>query len=211
MKLQKGFTLLEVLIVLVIVAFLFGTAATRLNKTFRSESRAVQWRMASVAKYLYNTAASENKTARLTLDFESNSYWAEETSERFLIGMEKEGQQVNRSVGQQVGEAEDSGEPKDGEKKEAVVAPLEPAFGTMDSSLLEVKQFPSNVLLKDVYTSRSVEPVASGRAYIYFFPNGYMEEAIINFKDASDEKHLSIKFNSFNGEADVSNEYRKPK
>ena len=201
-RFSKGFTLIEMLIVIAIVAILAGLTIGRLVRTFNSEARQFSWQMASAVKYLYNTAATENKTVRLVFDFENNSYLAESTSESFLLDMGKDKKEDKADKKKE--ELSD----KEAEEEESKLKLLEPSFGPMVTSLFEMRDLPKNVFLKDVYASYYVKPVSDGTAYIYFFPNGYAEPAIINFRDAEDEKHLSIKIDPFSGDVDISREYR---
>lgn len=213
MSRQKGFTLIEVMIVVAIVVTLSVMGAGLLKNTFRSKSRELSWRMASTIKYLYNSAITENQTVRLVLDFESNSYWAEATAEKFLLEKEENvaaklalPDEKKSTTEETKTEGETAGE---GEAEESAVEPIEPTFGSIETPLLEIRQLPAGLYLKDVYTSHDREPLTSGKAYIYFFQNGSAEAAVINFKDGADEKHLSIRINPFNGEADIAQEYRK--
>lgn len=198
---KRGFTLLEVLIVLMVVAAISGLAINRITSSFRSEARALSWRMASTVKYLYNSAAMENRTIRLVLDFETNSFSAEETSEEFLLERPSEKKEKSKEVKKEEGE-------KSKEAKGNYIEPLEPTFGSMESPFLETRKLPIGILFKDVHTSHDEKAVTGGRAYIYFFPSGYVEPSIINFKDEADERHISIKINPFSGDADISSEYR---
>lgn len=193
------------MIVLVIVGVLAFLGTNMVSGTFKSKSRELAWRMASTIRFLYNSAITENKTVRLVFDFESNSYWAEVTSEKFLL--DKSGEEVKKEE-TKTEEAKEQKDEKD-ENTASVMEPIEPTFGSMESPYLETRQIATGVFIKDVYTGHDKEPVTAGRAYIYFFPNGYAEPAVINFKDEADEKHLSVKINPFNGEADLSKEYRK--
>jgi prepilin-type N-terminal cleavage/methylation domain-containing protein len=196
----KGFTLLEMMIVVVIVGLLAFLGANTIKGAFKSKSRELSWRMASTIRYLYNSAITENKTYRLVFDFENNSYWAESTSERVLL--EKKASPETKEAALTPSE---SGS-EEGSEKVTPISPMEPVFGAVESALMETRTLPSGIFIKDVYTGKNV--AAAGKAYIHFFPNGFAERAIINFRDESDEKHVSIKINPFNGETDVSQEYR---
>ena len=201
MQKDKGFTLLEVLIVLIIVVFLAFLGTNLIFGTFHSKARGLTWRMSSTIKYLYDIAVTENKTVRLALDFENNTYWEEATTERFL--MEKTEEKEKKEVKEKPAEEGEEGE------GETMLEPNEVTFGSLETPLLEAQTLPSGILIKDVQTSHDLTPVVADKAYIYFFPNGYAEPAIINFKDETDERHISIKINPFNAKTDISSEYRK--
>jgi len=219
MRSKKGFTLIEVMIVLVIVGLIAFLGVNSLRGTFKSKSRELSWRMASTVKYLFNSAITENKTVRLVFDIENNNYWAESTTDRFLLEKRAEEEKKilkNRpAAGSEEKKAEAGKEEasaaseKEGAEEEPAVEPIEATFGSVEDIVFEARSLPSGVYLKDVWTSHDTVAVESGRAYVYFFSTGYSEPAIINFKDESDERHLSIKTNPFNGTVDVGQEYRK--
>ncbi|MBI2091827.1 MAG: type II secretion system protein [Deltaproteobacteria bacterium] len=209
----KGFTLLEMMIVVVLVGFLAFLGANTIRGSFKSKSREISWRMASTIRYLYNSAITENKTYRLVFDFENNSYWAESTSERVLLEKgdaekkdEKKDEKKVSPEAKEDAETTSSDEKAEGSEKVTQISPTEPAFGPVESALMETRALPNGIFIKDVYTGKTA--ATSGKAYIHFFPNGFAERAIINFRDDSDEKHVSIRINPFNGETDVSPEYR---
>lgn len=219
-KNNEGFTIIEILIVLLIVGVLATIGASLLTSSYRSKSRELSWRMASTIRYLYTTAVTENKTVRLVFDFENDSYLAEATLDQVLLeDKEKADKKVdikneveNKKQEEASIEAKKDGEEsKEGGEKEKTVSyvePLEPSFGSLDSPLIEMRSLPAGMFLKDIYTSHDKDPIGSGKAYIYFFPNGYADGAIINFKDEEDVKHTSVKINPFNGSVDISQEYR---
>ena len=208
---RSGFTLLEILIVLAVVVLLAFFGSNLITNAFKSKSREISWRMASTVRYLYNTAITGNQTIRLVFDFESNSYWAESTSEKFLLEKNQDKKEVEEKEAQKAEAAEEEDEKPqtppaemtEGETQEDVeppdLEPIEATFGSMDTPLLEARQLPAGILIKDIQTSHDLAPVETGRAYIYFFQNGMAEEAVINLKDEADEKHISIKINPFNG------------
>ena len=196
---SAGFTLLEVLIVLVIVVVIAFIGTNIVTGTFRSKSREVSWHLMNTIRYLYNSSVTENKTVRLVFDFETNSYWAEATSEKFLLE-NPDSKKDDKSEDEIDTNKEDEGK---------YLEPIEATFGSIETPFIETRALPSGIYIKDIYTQRDKDAVGSGRAYIYFFPNGTAEAAVINLRDESDERHISIKINPFNGEADVASEYRK--
>lgn len=231
MKNSRGFTLIEIMIVLVIVVTLSFLGTSLITSTFRSKARELTWRMTSTVKYLFNTAVTENKTIRLVFDFESNSYWAEGTSDKFLLESTEESEKraERRNDNADTGEKdEDTGENAsdmaragmgvggdravdgvENEEPAPALEPLEPSFGAIEAPLMGTREIPSGIYLKDVQTPHDKEPVSEGRAYIYFFQNGAAEAAIINFRDEADERQISIKIDPFTGSTDVAPEYRR--
>lgn len=206
MRKEKGFTLLEVLIVVAIIVVLAFIGSRMVAGTFKTKSRELAWRMASTTRYLYTSAITENKTIRLVFDFESNSYWAESTNEKFLLDTSEDKDREKKEEKKETKDEDTKG--KDGEEKSSYLEPNEATFGSMESSFLETRQLSAGIYLKDVQTTHDKLPITAGRAYIYFFSNGSAEPAVINFRDEADEKHLSVKIDPYSGEADLSREYR---
>jgi len=175
--------------------------------------------MDSTIRYLYNTAITGNKTERLVLSFDDNTYWAEETSEKFLLDKGDDKNKKDKKPEEKKEEPKkealaDSGATAEGkagdeQKEVSYVEPVEASFGAVDTPIISIKALPGGLSFKDVWTEHDKEPIGSGKAYIYFFPSGYSEAAVINLKDADDQKHVSIRINPFNGDVDITAEYRK--
>lgn len=216
-KRERGFTLLEILVVLVVIVMIAGVAVTRVGKMFRVEVRQTTARLSSTIKYLYNKAATEKRTLRLVFDFESASYWAEGTSEKFLLKKEteedKKKAEKERAADETDANKKESQSGSEGgetsTEEEKPIKPAAPEFGAMNELILTTQQIPPNVILKDVYTSHNEGPVTNGRAYIYFFPNGFVEDAVVNLNNVEETKNFSLKINPINGDVDVSDKYRE--
>jgi prepilin-type N-terminal cleavage/methylation domain-containing protein len=88
------------------------------------------------------------------------------------------------------------------------VKPKEPVFGPVDSFLLKPTKLPEGVFFKDVYVEHLENPVDGGKVAIHFFPNGYVEEAIINLKNEDEDVIYSLKTNPISGRVDIENSYR---
>ena len=63
----------------------------------------------------------------------------------------------------------------------------------------------------DVFTPRVAEPVTKGRAYIYFFPLGQTEPAIVHLSDATQETVYSLVVHPITGRVRIYNEYVQPR
>jgi general secretion pathway protein H len=46
--------------------------------------------------------------------------------------------------------------------------------------------------IRDIYTPRQREPYTEGKAYLYFFPDGHTERAIIHVADTSNDIYTLI-------------------
>jgi general secretion pathway protein H len=82
-------------------------------------------------------------------------------------------------------------------------------FGAFQSTTLKPVTM-KNTRVMDVYTPRMDEPVTEGRAYIYFFPLGQSEAAIVHLSDEDGETIYSLVIHPITGRVQVFREYVKP-
>jgi general secretion pathway protein H len=71
----KGFTLLELTVVLFIVGLLIATIAPRLGNVGGARLDATAKRLAAVVRYLAGEAALQNRPYRLNYDLDKHTYW----------------------------------------------------------------------------------------------------------------------------------------
>ena len=64
--------------------------------------------------------------------------------------------------------------------------------------------------IKSVYTPRLTEPVTTGRAYLYFYPLGQTEPAIITLTDATGESVYSLVVHPITGKVRIYNQEVQP-
>src|SRR5436305_8402375 len=64
--------------------------------------------------------------------------------------------------------------------------------------------------IRSVYTPRLTDPVTSGRAYLYFYPLGQTEPAIITLSDDSGENVYSLVVHPITGRVQIFNREIRP-
>lgn len=193
MSKEKGFTLLEILVALAIIGIIMGMAVGQVGKMVSRNMRKSARTLAATIQYLYNEAASEGVTLRLAFNLDEASYKVERTSEYFTLTKEEEETFSKKK--------KKPGNEEKGEEQNP--------FSIEASHLLKPVKLPKGVFFKDVYAEHQREALNSGEAYIYFFPQGYAEYAIINFRDAEDKRNISLEINPVSGGVKVSNEYKE--
>lgn len=195
-------TLIEIMVTLAIVGLVMGITVSQMGEGFDSKAQQATGEFSAIVRYLYNKAASENLTMRVVFDFEKQSYWVEATGDRFLL--ENEEARLART----------NKEKKPEEKSDTEETPIQKAeasFGAVDSHLLKPTQLPGGVLLKDIYTEHDSGPVSGGNAYIYIFPNGSVERAIVNFRNEDDTEVRAVELNPMTGDSRFYEEYKELK
>ena len=216
---QKGFTIFELLVTISILALATGVVVSQMGKTFDWELKNVSRKLSSTIGYLYNYSVSENKTLRLVINFEEQSYWVESTPDPFALVPESEASEElkeekkssEEKSKEETGDEKKVEEGEEGEEEAAeaveTIQEQKAVFGMTETFLVKKRGLPGGVFFKDVFAEHQVDKLSTGTAYIYFFPRGYVERAVITFRNEEDEKHYSLIINSLSGRVRVEPEY----
>jgi general secretion pathway protein H len=183
---KGGFTLIEVMIVIAIMAGLIAVGAPRLLKKDANMKTAAR-QLTVLVKEIRNQAKLFNSTYRLVIRIEPGheSYWVEKSNGPALIDKEKLKEEIE-------------GKNKDKKPEEGAPPPL---FQIDKRLSKKEKILPSNLHFTQVETSNMSQPVTSGIAYIHFFPEGLMEASTIQLADKKNT--WTLVFNPLTGQADI--------
>jgi general secretion pathway protein H len=217
---QSGFTLLEILIVLVIVGLMAGMSIRGLRSLAKSDLRASASKLSGAIRYLFDRASTTGKYHRLVIDVDEGRYWAEISDDRFYIPREPDTEASQKKLAELQAQLDE---------KDRRRAEMSEAAGGFDMSKIEAQDFRpkrdrfgafkettlkpvlmKNTKVMDVYTPRLAEVVIHGRAYVYFFPLGQTEPAIIHLSDAEEHTIYSLVVHPITGRVRIYNEYVKP-
>jgi len=218
---QRGFTLVEILVVLVIVGLIGGFAVRGLRSLAKSDLRTSVSHLTGAMRYLFNRAATTGKYHRLVIDVDQGRYWAEVSDDHFYMPREPETEASRKKLA----ELEADLDEKEARRKEMAAAagddedvskvvpmdfrPKRARFGAFKETALKPVQMKSTKVM-DVFTPRVADPVEHGRAYIYFFPLGMTEPAIIHVSDLEGGTIYSLIVHPVTGRVQVVNEYVRP-
>lgn len=215
-----GFTLIELLLVLAIVALLAGLSIRGLRSLARSDLRASVSHLSGAMRYLFDRASTTGKYHRLVIDIEKGRYWAEVSDDQFYLPREPE----TESSQKKLAELEARLDQKEASRKEMAEAagdldmtkvlpmdfrPKRARFAAFKESTLKPVTL-KNTTVMDVYTPRVADPVTKGRAYVYFFPLGQAEPAIVHLSDPSGETIYSLVIHPVTGRVRIINSYVQP-
>lgn len=182
---EVGLTLIELMVAMAIIATIFVVSASGLRQLTSADLKNSASQMASMLRYLSNKAVTEHVYLRVVYDLDAQSYWVEESREKFLIVKEE----------------------KEKEEKEEKEETKED-FAVSESKLLKKKTLPNDVRFKDVYADYLEGKRESGQVHTYFFPDGYATGTIIHLHNKDDEEDLfSIELQSLSGKVRISREY----
>src|SRR5204863_7981153 len=88
--------------------------------------------------------------------------------------------------------------------------PKRARFASFKDLALKPVHLKKGTKVQSVYTPRVTEPLTSGRAYVYFFPLGQTEPAIIVVSDQAGEAVFSLKVHPITGRVQVFNHESQP-
>lgn len=200
---NKGFTLIEVMIAIAIIAVMAGLAAQVVGGSIRDLIKQETRYLVGTIKYAYNQAATEQIVYRLVLDFDQNSYWLESGGEDFQLDtrskeeIEKEKEEIAKEKASDLF--------GDDEPEEENLVPVE-EFSAADTKLSKKKKFDDEVRLKGFFSVYQNEGINEGQAYIYFFPGGRTQKTMIQLSDEEEEIFYSIIVNPITGRSQVESE-----
>jgi len=223
---DRGFTLVEVLIVVTIAAVLSALAIKGLRSLRKADLREASAQLSGAMRYLFDRASTTGKIHRIVIDMETGTYWAEVSDDRFYIPREETVEQLQAREEKEAAEDEEAAQKRERAAREAESGKSAGANSSFDLSKLEVADFRpkrarfasfkdlalkpvklKKAKVRSVYTPRVTEPLTSGRAYVYFFPLGQTEPAIITLTDPeSDDTIYSLVVHPITGRVRIYNQ-----
>ena len=195
---NEGFTLLEIVIVVAILAFVAVMAIPKLSGR-KAEVQSMVRKIAITARELKYKSKLQNATYRLVIQIvpkpdESeleptelkNQFWVEKAPGSVVLGNDDE-------------ESKDKDEDDEN-------APPDPNGFIFDQQILkEPEVLPEGMVFERVELASQEEPITEGIVYIYFLPEGFVNESAIHL-EFSEKLHWTIAIHPLTGRADIFDE-----
>ena len=233
---SQGFTLIEVMVAMMVVALIATIGVKGFRTVTKGNLREGSAHMAGAIRFLFDRASITGKYHRLVIDLKEGRYWAEVSDDRFYAPNQAE----SESDRQKREEKEDAVEEEERKRQErqqllygnsssSSSSSSASSSSSFDMSKMEVGEFRprrarfaafketalkpvtlKKVRIKSVYTPRMTDPVTAGRVYLYFYPLGQTEPAVITLTDESGESVFSLVVHPITGKVKIYNEEVKP-
>ena len=184
----EGFTLIEILGVLLLITIIMGLAVPAVRSQYKYYIRASARKLAATYAYLYNEAVLKQRTYRIVYDLDAKKYWIESAAGALLISTSPE---------------EEEKDLKEGE------VPSGPQFRKEEGALAKETKLGKGVSFKDILLPRYSEPITAGIAYTYILPQGYIEETWVHFEDLQGQNY-TITVNPVTGRPTTYGRYVEP-
>lgn len=185
---QRGLTLIEIMMVVGILGLVSGGVTLSYRAVVKAQVRGSASKLAAAVRYLFDRSIVTGKYYRLAIDLDRGSYEAQVADERFYLNTEKEkgagkGRAFDSDARVKEQDAEDARLRANTQGLAAQLAPP-PApkrahFQSFKDAMLPRVDL-RGAFVRDIYTPRQREPYIHGRAFLYFFPDGHTERAVLH-------------------------------
>lgn len=166
---SRGFTLIEILIVLAIIGMVMGVGLPAISRVTYQRLNSTTRQFSGMVKTLRNDAILLNAVHRLAVDFDEGQYWVEQQQKTGAL-------------------LEDPLTPPPERKKLKKGEPPPPTGFAMAEKYGGKKlPFPGGVKVLQVIKEQEGLR-KEGLVYVHFFPNGFNEPALITLTRSNDEE-----------------------
>jgi general secretion pathway protein H len=203
---QRGLTLIEVVIAIALISLLTGSLLFGKNMLVGSRVKSAATLIVSSVRFGLARANSTGRPTRLVIDFDKKQLSIEEAAGSLML-REKSEDQTGGADAATVAETKARVE-----AERIVEGPHAPRarFGKLSGVKGAIEELAKGRSLGDgvevvrVRTEHDEEVLNEGRAYIYFWPGGTTERAIVQLKKAGDkEAALTVVLSPLTGRAKI--------
>lgn len=199
---QAGFSEVELLVVLAIVAGLLGLGANMVGLIGRGGPKQEAMKLTAAARYMYQQAAVNNSHYRLVLELETGAYYGEVvTYANVDKGAVSEGQDESLLTEEAL-----ALQKKEQAKRSLFSEEEDNPFGVnrrvsakrVEGGVIRGGQLAAGVRFMRVIVG-SEDAIEEGVAAINFYPNGFQDPAIVMLSDEDGEQVFSLRTEPMTG------------
>lgn len=164
---QRGFSLIEVMIVIALIALISAVTVPSLTGVFRTSTESFARRLSLQLREARDRAMLQDKLLRLRVNLDAQEYWLEEAPSNYLLP-----KPAARSAS--------ALEKEEAEKKESA------SFRQVSEITSDKQKIPKGLRIVEIISPRRKEPFREGTADVYFYNNGSTDGVTLHFE--TDEK-----------------------
>jgi general secretion pathway protein H len=216
---SRAFTLIEVVITIALVALLAGTIMSGTGMLGSNRLRSAAGLVITGVRIAITRANATGHPVRLVFDIDAQRISLEETSDRMLRVKDKGGKESEGTAGG--AEASTELEKQSLEYADGIVKGPKAArakfkgipIGNSDAE--KGRDLGAGVVYRLVQTEHDSKPRDKGRAYLYFWPGGGTERAVVQLQQKNhDDQVLSVLVSPLTGRAQIKRgqfDYEEPR
>lgn len=178
-------TLIEVLIVMALIALILSAVVIGSGQMATSRLHHSSAMISGAVRVAFSRATSTSKTVRLVMDFTDNAIWLEQGDQPHVVQSKDTSGTGGASAAtvQEKAALEESGRILKGPTAPRTSFTEIDAMGLVASDPGKGhKSLERGIRFRLVQTGHDFEPRKDGRAYLYFWPGGQTERAVIQLK-----------------------------
>ena len=178
---NRGVTLVEILVVLAIMAIMVGAIGAGSGQVASAREKHAAAIIAAAVKVGYTRATATSKSVRLVMDMENDELWLEESAVPMLVASKD----TSTTGGAEAATEQERISLEEGDRIMKGPRAPRPRYTQVDSPGLGnegkkgPKPLPRGIKFRSVQTAHDDQPRTEGRAYLYFWPGGQTERAVI--------------------------------
>jgi len=189
---QRGFTLIELMVVIAVVAVISAAALPALRGVSGANARQAAGELAGSLRYLFDTAALRHTTCRLALDVENHAFWPECAPRAVTLARQDEPTRVSRELEERFPDERDP-------DRRRLMA--QTRFGAFEDRLAPRRVLPGSTTFGPIRVEGRSQAIEEGVAYVHFFPGGQAQRAFIPVVDG--DLVFTVVLEPFTGRARV--------
>jgi general secretion pathway protein H len=218
--LARGFTLVEVIITITLVALLAGTIISGTGMVASNRLRSAAGLVVTASRLAVTRANTTGNSVRIVFDMDAQKLSLEETADRMLRVKDK-GDKTSEGTAAGADPASEA-EKQALEYADGIIkgpkAPRAKYTGIpigLNGDAENGRDLGAKIVYRLVQTEHDLKPRDKGRAYLYFWPGGQTERAVVQMqvKD-KDDQVLSVLVSPLTGRAQIKRgkfDYEEPR
>ena len=206
-------TLMEILVVVAVLVMLMAAGVSSFDRFSGVKLGKETNRLAAAIRYTFNRSTALGLYLRMVFDLDTETFWVEASEEpQFLAARKlKEGEDPT-----EVQAAEEQARLERLDLSDEEKAKRAPRARFQDDPVIPRTQLEGGAQLAGIRTASQDEEFRTGKAYLHFFPSGWVEPAIIYTSDGDTQFYtlelspLTGKVKRTSGKKDAPRDFGEP-